>query len=100
MSNSSVGCRSAVGNNKTAPSGLQTLNSLALQLGAAGSSSSEMFRTIGKKIAHDVAVTNRMHITTGLVGTRYILPALTAAGQGEMALELVLQTTAPSWGCE
>ena len=39
-----------------------------------------------------------MHITTGLVGTRYILPALTLAGQGEVALKLVMQTEAPSWG--
>jgi alpha-L-rhamnosidase len=100
MSNSSFGCHSAVGNNKTAPSGLQTLNSFALQLGAAGNSSSEMFKAIGNKIAHNAAVTNKMHITTGLVGTRYILPALTAAGYGEVALQLVLQTSAPSWGCK
>ena len=33
----SVPCRSAVGNNKTAASGLQTLNSVALSLGASSS---------------------------------------------------------------
>lgn len=95
-SNSSVGCRSGVPNDKTAASGLQTLNSLALQIGAAPSPAA--FRDIGAQIAHDAAFTNKVHITTGLVGTRYILPALTAAGQGEVAMQLVMQTEAPSWG--
>ena len=68
----STSCRSAVGNNKTAASGLQTLNSVALSLGAA--SSQREHSTIAAQIAHDAAVTNEMHLTTGLVGTRYLLP--------------------------
>jgi hypothetical protein len=95
-SNNSTGCRSGVGNNKTEANGLQTLNALALEIGSA--TSSKAFRAIGEKIATDVSVTNGNHSTTGLVGTRYILPALSAAGQGEVAMQLVLQTEAPSWG--
>ena len=38
------------------------------------------------------------HITTGFIGNKYAWPALTDIGQGHLALDLALQTTAPSYG--
>lgn len=75
---------------------MQTLNSFALALGAAPSPAAA--EVIAAALAHDVAATNDLHVTTGLLGTRYILPALSEHGHAETALRLVLQTTAPSWG--
>ena len=46
----------------------------------------------------DVNVTHANHLTTGFVGNKYILPVLTAAGNASMALDVMLQTTYPSWG--
>ena len=37
------------------------------------------------------------HLSTGAVGSRWILQALTAANQTEAALELAAQKTGPSW---
>ena len=38
------------------------------------------------------------HLNTGVVGTREILPVLTAHGQIEVAHAVATQTTYPSWG--
>ena len=38
------------------------------------------------------------HITTGFIGNKYAWPAMTDIGQGYLALNLALQTTAPSYG--
>ena len=37
------------------------------------------------------------HLTTGAVGTRWILQALTAANRTDVALDLATQKSAPSW---
>lgn len=38
------------------------------------------------------------HLNTGSIGTRLILPVLTAHGDGDLAYALATQTTYPSWG--
>ncbi len=38
------------------------------------------------------------HLDTGFVGTKFILPALTEYGYGELAYKIAVQTTYPSWG--
>jgi len=38
------------------------------------------------------------HLTTGILGTKYELPALTEYGRPDLAYELATQTTYPSWG--
>ncbi|BCJ49643.1 hydrolase [Actinoplanes sp. NBRC 14428] len=38
------------------------------------------------------------HLNTGVLGTKYLLPVLTEAGYGDVALQLARQTTYPSWG--
>lgn len=94
--NINANCLSATPNNKTILAGLQTLNSFALMVGAAPSDGAAA--VIAAALERDAALTNAMHVTTGLIGTRYILPALSQHGHGETALGLVHQTTIPSWG--
>ena len=38
------------------------------------------------------------HITTGFIGNKYAWPALTRIGQAELAVDLALETTSPSYG--
>lgn len=38
------------------------------------------------------------HLNTGVVGTRYLLPVLTAHGEIDTAYAVATQTTEPSWG--
>lgn len=38
------------------------------------------------------------HPDVGIIGIKYLLPALSQTGQNEAAFRLVTQTTAPSWG--
>jgi len=38
------------------------------------------------------------HLTTGIIGTKYLMPALTLTGRSDMAYDLAVQTTYPSWG--
>eukprot|EP01045_Picozoa_sp_COSAG04_P032165 COSAG04_NODE_6215_length_1382_cov_1.440374_1_plen_378_part_00 len=89
-------CLSGMLDNTTSSVGLQTLNSVALQIGAMPSVPTAW--AIADAIAHDAIVTHDAHVTTGLMGTKYILPSLSHHGHGEAALRLVNQTTMPSWG--
>ena len=38
------------------------------------------------------------HVTTGFIGVRYLMPLLTAMGDSDLAYDLAVQTTYPSWG--
>ncbi len=51
-----------------------------------------------RKLLEDLATTHDYHVNTGIVGTRYLLEALTRHGRAEVAYRLVTQTTYPSWG--
>lgn len=96
-SNATTDCISGVLDNTTSSVGLQTLNSVALQIGAAGSDVAAAQKIVDA-IAHDALATHDAHVSTGLMGTRVILPALSSKGHGEAAMRLVNQTTMPSWG--
>jgi alpha-L-rhamnosidase len=39
------------------------------------------------------------HLTTGILGTAYLLPALSAIGRDDLAYDLLLQPTCPSFAC-
>lgn len=41
---------------------------------------------------------NNSHLTTGIIGTRYILELLTRQGASDLAYDVATQTTYPSWG--
>ncbi len=49
-------------------------------------------------LVNDIVQANNVHLTTGIVGTKYILPLLTRSGRADLAYDLVTQTTYPSWG--
>jgi alpha-L-rhamnosidase len=46
----------------------------------------------------DIEYANNTHLNTGILGTKYLLPVLTANGAADLAYELATQTTYPSWG--
>ena len=41
---------------------------------------------------------DQAHITAGIIGTKFILPVLTQLKQQDLAMEIVQQTSYPSWG--
>jgi alpha-L-rhamnosidase len=46
----------------------------------------------------DIVYSNNTHLTTGILGAKYILPLLTRYGRSDLAYDLAAQTTYPSWG--
>jgi alpha-L-rhamnosidase len=46
----------------------------------------------------DILYKNNTHLTTGIIGTRYLLDVLLKTNQSTLAYELATQTTYPSWG--
>jgi len=51
-----------------------------------------------RKLLDDLANAHDYHLNTGIVGTRYLLEALTRHGLAEAAYRIVTQTTYPGWG--
>jgi alpha-L-rhamnosidase len=52
---------------------------------------------VADRIAADV-VSRGIHLNTGVLSTKYLLPVLTEYGHADLALALARQTTFPSWG--
>ena len=77
-------------------SGSQTSYVLALQVGLLPDA---LVQAAGDKLAANVAQ-HQNHLTTGFVGTQWLLPALTQAGRPDLAYAVLEQTTQPSWGYE
>jgi alpha-L-rhamnosidase len=50
------------------------------------------------KLTDDIVYEHNTHLTTGFIGIKYLLPALTRYGRSDLAYELATQTTYPSWG--
>jgi alpha-L-rhamnosidase len=75
--------------------GTQTANAMALFLGLVPQ------KDIGNAsfyLERDLLDHHNNHLTTGIIGTKYLMPALTATGRADMAYDLAVQTTYPSWG--
>jgi len=75
--------------------GTQTANAMALFLGLVPE------KDIGNAsfyLERDLLDHHNNHLTTGIIGTKYLMPALTATGRSDMAYDLAVQTTYPSWG--
>lgn len=72
----------------------QTMNLLPV---AFGITPKEMKAEIIKKVADDV-VRRDTHLTTGFMGTAYLLPLLCDYGYDDIAYRVATQTTYPSWG--
>jgi alpha-L-rhamnosidase len=75
-------------------SGLQTELSVALYWGIVPDS---LKSNVAKNLANRVIQDNK-HIDVGLLGTKAILNALSENGYAELAAEVALQETYPSWG--
>ncbi len=72
----------------------QTANILPLEFGI---TPDNMKARIAQNIAEDVKAHDD-HLTTGFLGTGYILNVLSDNGYHELAYKLMTQTTYPSWG--
>jgi alpha-L-rhamnosidase len=75
--------------------GTQTANALALFLelappDARGAAWGNLFDNLAYK--------NASHLTTGIIGTKYIMEVLTRMGNSDLAYDIAAQTTYPSWG--
>jgi len=75
--------------------GSQTANTLPLFLDLAppaerGAAWGNLFDNITYK--------NASHLTTGIIGTKYIMEVLNRQGNADLAYDIACQTTYPSWG--
>lgn len=53
---------------------------------------------VASNLTNDIVYYHNTHVTTGFIGVKFLMPALTAIGRSELAYELASQTTYPSWG--
>lgn len=51
-----------------------------------------------KNIVHEIEVTNKGHISTGVIGTQFLMRTLSAFGRPDLSYQLASNTTYPSWG--
>ncbi|MBE6641344.1 MAG: hypothetical protein E7619_07135, partial [Ruminococcaceae bacterium] len=58
----------------------------------------EYRESVVNTLINDIVINKKTHLDTGMVGTKLILPVLSDLGEGDLALELLLQRTEPSWG--
>jgi len=74
--------------------GTQTANLLPLAFGLVPN---ELVSKVVENIVNDVKQRDT-HLSTGFIGTAYLLPLLSQHGHHDLAYELAVQTTYPSWG--
>jgi len=72
----------------------QTCISLAMELGVIPADSLE---DVMKTLVHDVMVLNNGHLNTGIVGVKYLLPALSRGGHVDVALQVAQTEDQPGW---
>lgn len=54
--------------------------------------------TVVKSIEQKITVDNKSHISTGLIGTQFLMRGLSANGHANLAYTLAANKTYPSWG--
>jgi alpha-L-rhamnosidase len=74
--------------------GTQTANTLPLFLDIA----TEKERGAWGRLFDDIVYRHNSHLTTGIIGTKYIMELLTRSGNSDLAYDIAVQTTYPSWG--
>lgn len=72
-----------------------TDNLLAVHLGLV---ESENINKIHNQIAQIIEVKNNGHLSTGLIGTQWLMRTLSDIGRSDLAYKIASQTTYPSWG--
>jgi alpha-L-rhamnosidase len=75
--------------------GTQTANTLPLFLNMEPEKSRG---AIASNLRDNILYRNNTHVTTGFIGLRYLMPVLTQLGDSDLAYDLAVQTTYPSWG--
>jgi len=73
----------------------QTAHTLALYLDLAPK---QRQGAVSSHLRDDIVYRNNTHLTTGIIGTKYIMELLTRQGQTHLAYDLATQTSYPSWG--
>jgi len=76
-------------------SGSQTSNTLPLYLDMVPE---EDLGGILHNLRTNILYQNNTHLTTGIMGTKYLMEMLTKTGSSSLAYDLAVQTTYPSWG--
>ena len=74
--------------------GSQFANSFALFLGLVPEEDKE---AVLNNLVSNIKETNNMHLTTGILGTKYLMELLSKEGRSDIAWGLASQTTYPSW---
>ncbi len=75
--------------------GTQTANAMALSLDLVPR---DRRGKVAGNLTNDIVYTHNTHLTTGFIGVKFLMPALTRIGRSDLAYELATQTTYPSWG--
>ena len=75
--------------------GTQTANATALGLGLVPD---QHVGLVARNLSWDILYRHNTHVTTGFIGVKFLLPALTEIGRPDLAYDLAVQTTYPSWG--
>ena len=74
--------------------GTQTANTLPLFLGIP----TEREGSAWGRLFDDVVYKHNAHLTTGIIGTKYIMEVLTKFGAPDLAYDIACKTDFPSWG--
>lgn len=74
--------------------GSQFSNSFALFLGLVPENEKE---AVLNNLVNDIVNTHNTHLTTGILGTKYMMELLSREGRSDIAWALATQTTFPSW---
>ncbi len=74
--------------------GSQFANSFALFLGLVPETEKA---AVLANLVGDIKDNNNMHLTTGILGTKYLMELLSEQGRSDIAWELATQNTYPSW---
>jgi len=75
--------------------GTQTANAMAVYLDLVPE---DRRRAVGVNLTNDILYYHNTHVTSGFIGVKFLMPALTAIGRSDLAYDLAVQTTYPSWG--
>ena len=81
--------------NKTYANGTQTANTLPLFVDIVPD---EEIGAVFGNLRNDILYRYNTHLTTGIIGTKYVMDVLTKFNAGDLAYELAAQTSYPSWG--
>ena len=74
--------------------GSQMANAFPLFLGIVAEDQRDV---VLRHIVHDVEQVHDTHLTTGVLGTKYLIDVLSMEGRSDVAWALATQTTYPSW---